>query len=138
MCSKGRCGKPAAACASADKLIDTATGAHIWADRFDGGLDDIFDLQDRTAASVVSAIEPRPRRAEIERIGRKPTASLDAYDLYLRSLAQAYKRTKEGFAESIRLARRALELDPAYAQPWRGLPMSGKCSRHVTGSRNQA
>ena len=97
------------------QLIDAATGAHLWADRFDGSLDDIFDLQDQVASSVVGAIEPRLRLAEIERASRKPTESLDAYDLYLRALAQTYKMTEEGVAEAIRLARRALELDPAFA-----------------------
>jgi TolB-like protein len=63
------------------QLIDTATGAHIWADRFDGALDDIFELQDHVASSVVGAIEPRLRLSEIERASRKPTESLGAYDL---------------------------------------------------------
>jgi len=70
------------------QLIDTITGAHIWADRFDGALDDIFDLQDRVASSVAGAIEPKLRQSEIERASRKPTANLTAYDLYLRALAQ--------------------------------------------------
>jgi len=70
------------------QLIDTITGAHIWADRFDGALDDIFDLQDRGASSVAGAIEPKLRQSEIERASRKPTANLTAYDLYLRALAQ--------------------------------------------------
>jgi hypothetical protein len=70
------------------QLIDTASGAHIWADRFDGTLDDIFELQDQMASSVVGAIEPKLRQSEIQRAVRKPTDSLDAYDLYLRSLAQ--------------------------------------------------
>jgi TolB-like protein/class 3 adenylate cyclase len=97
------------------QLIDTATGAHLWADRFDGSLDDIFELQDEVASRVVGVIEPRLRLAETDRASRKPTENLDAYDLHLRSLAQTYKRTEEGTAESIRLARRALELDPAFA-----------------------
>jgi len=96
------------------QLIDSTTGAHIWADRFDGTLDDIFEFQDLVASGVAGAIEPRLRRVEAERAGRKPTDSLDAYDLHLRAQAQAYKRTKEGLAESIRLARLAIELDPAY------------------------
>jgi TolB-like protein len=97
------------------QLIDTATAAHIWADRFDGTLDDIFDLQDQVASSVVGAIEPKLRQSEIERATRKPTASLDAYDFHLRALAQSYKRTRESVAEAIQLAHQALQADPAYA-----------------------
>ena len=99
----------------AGQLINSATGAHIWADRFDGTLDDIFDLQDRVASSVVGAIEPRLRLAEIDRASRKPTESLEAYDLYLRALAQEYKRTRDSLAEAVRLLKRALELDSGYA-----------------------
>ena len=62
------------------QLIDATTGGHLWADRFDGMLDDIFELQDQLAASVVGAIAPQLERAEIERAKRKPTESLDAYD----------------------------------------------------------
>src|SRR5437667_5330553 len=76
------------------QLIDASTGNHIWADRFDGALDDIFNLQDRVASSVVGALEPRLRLSEIERASRKPSASLDAYDLYLRALAVFYPITK--------------------------------------------
>ena len=70
------------------QLIDAMTGAHIWADRFDGTLDDIFELQDQISSSVVGAIEPKLRQSEIERTARKPSENLDAYDLYLRALAQ--------------------------------------------------
>jgi tetratricopeptide (TPR) repeat protein len=97
------------------QLIDAATGSHLWADRFDGTLDDIFDLQDEVASRVVGVIEPRLRLAETDRVSRKPTENLDAYDLYLRAVAQTYKTTEEAAAESIRLCRRALELDPAFA-----------------------
>src|SRR5262245_7712906 len=76
------------------QLIDTATGAHLWADRFDGGLDDIFDLQDQVTASVVGAISPMLEQAEIERAKRKPTDSLDAYDFYLRGLANVHRITR--------------------------------------------
>ena len=99
----------------AGQLINSATGAHIWADRFDGTLDDIFDLQDRVASSVVGTIEPQLRLAEIDRASRKPTESLEAYDLYLRALAQEYKRTRDSLAEAVRLLKRALELDSGYA-----------------------
>jgi TolB-like protein/class 3 adenylate cyclase len=96
------------------QLIDTATGAHIWAERFDGALDDIFDLQDQVASSVAGAIEPKLRQSEIERANRKPTASLTAYDLYLRALAQSYRFTDGGVAEAVVLARQALAIDPSY------------------------
>ena len=69
------------------QLIDATTGAHIWSDRFDGRLDDIFDLQDQVASSIVGAIAAKVEEAEIERAERKPTESLDAYDYYLRGLA---------------------------------------------------
>ena len=97
------------------ELIDTTTGAHIWADRFEGALDDIFELQDQVASSVVGAIEPRLRQSEIERAARKPTENLDAYDLYLRALAEFRKWTIHGWRDTIMLLRRALALDPAYA-----------------------
>jgi adenylate cyclase len=97
------------------QLIDAQTGAHLWADRFDGSLEDIFELQDRVASSVAGAIEPRLRFAEIDRARRKPTRSLDAYDLYMRAEAQGYKRTREGIAEAVRLLHTALELDPEYS-----------------------
>jgi len=97
------------------QLIDAATGNHIWADRFDGALDDIFDLQDSVAANVVGAIEPRLRLSEIERASRKATENLGAYDLYLRALAQSYRNTEEGLADAIVLLRQALAIDPSYA-----------------------
>jgi adenylate cyclase len=97
------------------KLIDARTGNHIWADRFDGTLDDIFELQDRVASSVVGAIEPKLRQSEIERATRKPTASLDAYDLYLQALARLHRYTAESFAEALALLQRALAIDPSYA-----------------------
>src|ERR1700736_4218870 len=97
------------------QLIDTATGSHIWADRIDGALDDVFELQDQVASSVVGAIEPKLRLAEIDRATRKPTTSLDAYDLFLRALAQAHKMTDECMGEAITLLKRALAIDPSYA-----------------------
>jgi TolB-like protein/class 3 adenylate cyclase len=97
------------------QLIDTASGAHIWADRFDGALDDVFELQDQVASGVVGAIEPKLRSAEIERAIRKPTDNLDAYDLYLRALAEFRKWTPEAWRDAIDLLRRALIIDPSYA-----------------------
>jgi adenylate cyclase len=97
------------------QLIDTTTGAHIWADRFDGALDDIFALQDQVASSVAGAIEPRLRQSEIDRAARKPTGNLDAYDLYLRALSEYHKYTAEGVQQTVALLQRALALEPSYA-----------------------
>jgi TolB-like protein len=100
------------------QLVDATTGAHVWADRFDGALDDIFDLQDRVTASVVGAIEPRLQQAEIERAGRKPTESLDAYDYFLRGMASFHLFTRDGLLEARRLFQRATELDANYASAY--------------------
>jgi len=97
------------------QLIDATTGAHLWADRFDGTLEDVFDLQDQVTVSVVSAIAPKLEQVEIERAKRKPAESLDAYDLYLRALSQVHRMTPETLTEAISLAKRALQLDPSYA-----------------------
>jgi adenylate cyclase len=97
------------------QLVDTTTGAHIWADRFDSALGDIFELQDRVSSAVVAAIEPKLLHTEIERAFRKPTDSLDAYDLYLRASAECDKLTEAGMQEAVTLLRRALTIDPAYA-----------------------
>jgi len=98
------------------QLVDTATGAHLWADRFDGGLDDIFDLQDQVTESVVGAIAPVVEKAEIERAKRKPTESLDAYALYLRGLARFYQYgSRQANDEALRLFNSAIELDPDFA-----------------------
>lgn len=97
------------------QLIDASTGAHLWADRFDGELEDIFDVQDNVTMNVVGAIAPKLEQAEIERAKRKPTAVLDAYDLYLRALSQVHKMTPETLAEAISLSKIALQLDPQYA-----------------------
>jgi adenylate cyclase len=98
------------------QLVDTATGAHLWAERFDGGLGDIFDLQDQVTESVVGAIAPAVEKAEIERARRKPTESLDAYALYLRGLAAFYQfGNRQANEEALRLFNRAIELDPDFA-----------------------
>ena len=99
----------------ASELIDAATGAHMWADHFDGKLSDIFDLQDQITASVVAAIEPKLRYAEIERARRKPTESVDAYDLFLQAVVLNNSRKKEDNQEALRLIYRAIEIDPRYA-----------------------
>jgi adenylate cyclase len=97
------------------QLIDVSTGAHLWADRFDSALEDIFDLQDQVTASVVGAILPKLEQAEIERAGRKPTENLDAYDYYLRGMASLHLGTREAVEEALRLLYRAIERDPEFA-----------------------
>ena len=97
------------------QLIDAQSGAHLWAERFDGTLADVFDLQDRVAEGVAGAIEPTLRGAEIERARRKPTGSLDAYDLYLRAIPHLLTLTAEDNREALRLLEQALALDPDYA-----------------------
>jgi adenylate cyclase len=83
------------------QLIDAASGAHLWADHFDGELEDIFDLQDQVTASVVGAISPKLEQAEIERAKRKPTESLDAYDYFLRGIASAHRVTRDATGDVI-------------------------------------
>jgi adenylate cyclase len=101
------------------QLVDTATGAHLWAERFDGGLGDIFDLQDQVTESVVGAIAPAVEKAEIERAKRKPTESLDAYALYLRGLARFYQfASRQANNEALRLFNSAIELDPDFASAY--------------------
>jgi adenylate cyclase len=97
------------------QLVDASTGAHLWADRFDGALEDIFDLQDKVTERVVGAITPKLEQAEIERAKRKPTESLDAYDCWLRGIAIFPQGTKEATSEALRLFYRAIELDPEFA-----------------------
>ena len=97
------------------QLIDASNGAHLWVDRFDGGLAEVFDLQDRVATSVVGAIAPRLEDAEIERAKRKPTDSLDAYDYYLRGLAIVNRLTREANEEALGLFHKAVERDPEFA-----------------------
>ena len=98
----------------AGQLIDAVTGAHIWADRFERDLTDVFALQDEVTVAVVSAIQPKLFQTEIAMAARRRPENLTAYDYYLRALPQYYLTTREGMAEAIRLAYRALELDPRF------------------------
>ncbi|WP_249133599.1 adenylate/guanylate cyclase domain-containing protein [Bradyrhizobium sp. AUGA SZCCT0182] len=101
------------------QLVDAATGAHLWAERFDGGLGDIFNLQDQVTESVVGAIAPAVEKAEIERAKRKPTESLDAYALYLRGLPRFYQvASRQANEEALRLFNSAIELDPDFASAY--------------------
>jgi adenylate cyclase len=97
------------------QLIEAATGAHIWADRFERDMTDIFALQDDITLAVVSAIQPKLFQAEIALATRRRPEDLTAYDFYLRAIQQAVPSTREGLAEALRLVQRALELDPGFA-----------------------
>jgi TolB-like protein/tetratricopeptide (TPR) repeat protein len=114
------------------QLIDAASATHLWADRFEGGLEDIFDLQDRVTASVVGAIAPRLEHAEIKRAQKKPTESLDAYDYYLRGLASFHQSTKSSILDALGLFRRASERDPDFAAAF---GMAAWCHVRRKGSR---
>jgi adenylate cyclase len=96
------------------QLIDAATGVHIWADRFERDLTDVFALQDEVTVAVVTAIQPKLLQTEIAMATRRRSENLTAYDFYLRALQQYYLGTREPVAEAMRLAHRALELDPRF------------------------
>jgi adenylate cyclase len=109
------------------QLIDAVTGAHIWADRFERDLTDVFALQDEVTVAVVSAIQPKLLQTEIALATRRRPENLTAYDLYLRAQPQFYLSTREGLAEAIRLARLALELDPRFGPV---AALAGNCHMH--------
>jgi TolB-like protein len=95
------------------QLIDAITGTHLWADRFDGLIEDVFELQDKVASSVAGVIEPALQAAETARSARRPTADLTAYDLYLRAYAMVLSSAKQA-PEALRLLEQAIERDPHY------------------------
>jgi adenylate cyclase len=109
------------------QLIDAITGAHIWADRFERDLTDVFVLQDEVTVAVVSAIQPKLFQTEIAMAARRRPENLTAYDLFLRAMQQFYLATREGEAEALQLARRALELDPRYSSV---AALAGACHMH--------
>jgi len=94
------------------QLIDALTGAHLWADRFDGSLGDVFELQDKVASSVAGVIEPALQAAETARSAVRPTNDLTAYDLYLRAYAMVWSARQ--IPEALRLMEQAIERDPRY------------------------
>ena len=108
----------------AGQLIDAVTGAHIWADRFERDLSDVFALQDEVTVAVVSAIQPKLLQTEIAMAARRRPENLTAYDFYLRARQQFYLTTREGVAEAMRLAYRAFELDPRFGHV---AAMAGMC-----------
>ncbi len=100
------------------QLIDATTGGHLWAERYDGTLDDIFDLQDRITASVVGAIASQLERAELERSRRKPTENLDAYDYYLRGMARFHAGGPENIGHAFSRFSKSIALDADYASAY--------------------
>jgi TolB-like protein/class 3 adenylate cyclase len=98
------------------QLIDTETGAHLWADRFDGLIEDVFELQDKVASSVAGVIEPALEVAEMGRSARRPTNDLTAYDLSLRGIASFWAMSKQGVIDALALFEQAIGLDPQYGQ----------------------
>ena len=110
------------------QLIDALSGAHLWADRFDGSMDEVFDLQDSVALSVAGVIEPTLEVAEIHRSALRPTADLSAYDLYLRARAANQSWDKESVLRALDLLRQALERDPHYAS---ALALAATCHNLV-------
>jgi adenylate cyclase len=106
------------------QLIDAVTGAHIWADRFERGLTDVFALQDEVTVAVVSAIQPKLLQAEIAMATRRRPENLTAYDFFLQAMQQFYLANREGIAQATRLAHRALELEPRF---FRAAALAGMC-----------
>jgi adenylate cyclase len=99
-------------------LLDAASGTHLWGDRFEGTLEDVFDLQDKVTTSVVSALAPTIRFAEIERARHRPTESTDAHLTYMRGVGIFYQWTKAGIEEALKLFHEAIEIDPDYSLPY--------------------
>jgi hypothetical protein len=116
------------------QLIDAATGAHLWADRFDGLPDDVFDLQDNVASSVAGVIEPALQVAETARSANRPTNDLTAYDLYLRAYAMVWSSARQT-PDALRLMEQAIARDPRYgpALAWAAFC----CYRLVTDGRSE-
>jgi adenylate cyclase len=113
------------------QLIDAANGTHVWAGRFDREIDDVFALQDELAQTVVSAVEPNLRSAEIARKKTVPTENLAAYDLYLRALSELDPITEDGLERAEALLRRAIKLDPHYSDAWAAL--ASALGRQIVG-----
>jgi adenylate cyclase len=114
------------------QLIDATTGTHLWSDRFEGDLENIFELQDQVASGVVGAIDPKLLEAEIARVKRKAPANYDAYDCFLRASALIHQWNTDGREEALRLFYKAIELDPDYGQAY-AFASQCYCWRKVDG-----
>src|SRR6516162_5807557 len=113
MCWKARFARLETRIRITAQLLDATNGAHLWADRFDGTLEDVFELQDKVASSVAGVIEPTLQAAETSRSAGRPTADLTAYDLYLRVHAMVLSSAKQ-VPEALRLMEQAIDRDPQY------------------------
>src|SRR5262249_10377608 len=116
----------------AGQLIDVSSGTHLWADRFEGAIEDVFELQDQVTASVVGAIGPQLRLAEMKRARHKPTESHDAYDLFFRGLSNFYKWTRAGNDEALRLFYKAAQRDPDFSAAY-AVAAACFCVRKASG-----
>lgn len=119
------------------QLIDANSGFHLWAERFDSALEDVFDLQDRVASRVVGVIVPKLDRAEMERAKRRPAESVHSYDCFLRGLGQVHEQTKASFEKALLLFNRAVEIDPDFSTAH---GMIARCYAYLWGqgwSRNK-
>jgi TolB-like protein/class 3 adenylate cyclase len=114
------------------QLIDTQYGTHLWADRFDGSLEDVFELQDQVATSVAGVIEPTLQAAEIRRSSERPTKDLTAYDFYLRAIASFFPASKESALKSLNFLEQAIAIDPYYG---RALSWAAVCHRVLAINR---
>jgi hypothetical protein len=112
-CSRTRCGKSGNRVRITAQLIYTGTGAHLWADRFNGPLEDVFKLQDKVASSVAGVIESALEAAEAARSSGRPTCDLTAYDLYLRAHAMVWSARQ--IPEPLGLLKQAIAHDPRYS-----------------------
>ena len=106
------------------QLIEATTGEHLWAERFDGSLEDVFDLQNQVAVSVAGVIEPTLQAAEIRRSTARPTNDLTAYDLYLRAYSHSRYWQKEEIVLALDLLGEALKRDPHYGS---ALALAARC-----------
>jgi TolB-like protein/class 3 adenylate cyclase len=122
------------------QLIEVSTNAHLWADRFDGNLEDVFDLQDKVTSSVVGAISPKLEHAEIALARNKPTSNMGAYDYYLRGMSLFYEFTIEAHPHSLPMFRKAIELDSDFVLAYAAIAawyIAGKAFAFIKPSKEE-
>ena len=112
----------------AAQLIEAASGAHLWAERYETDVSDIFEIQDQVSSSVAGIIEPLLRGVEITRAARKPTNSIDVYDLFLRGLAEYHRHSREGYTSALTWLHQALAIDSTYSA---ALALAAICYQHL-------